>query len=79
MDYKYTSSNYFNPSINLMKILFTHKYLARTNPGYLRPTINSIAKRSYKYKENHTLLHMTQLFNDETHIYKNISRYYRRL
>lgn len=52
-------------SKNLRKIIYTHKYLERTKPNYLKPTVSSIMKRSSLYKENHTLLGLSRIY-DET-------------
>lgn len=41
---------------NLNKIIYTHMKLERENPGYLRPTVSSINKRSNHYKNSKTLL-----------------------
>ena len=51
-----------NYNINIKKIIYTHKILEREKPGYLKPTISSINKRSRYYKKNNDLLYFLRYF-----------------
>jgi hypothetical protein len=65
---KNLSYNIFNDKLvmnnNLQKIIYTHLFLEKTKPNYLKPTISSINKRSYLYKEKNTLFDLSILYDE---------------